>query len=344
MRHSKLKTLVPEIEIERHLPVNLSAQDLSLFQHDIRKKLPEVSLLKFSNVNVTPEGVVWKGFQVAKELLIYPKHQALYNWRYTLSNRVKRKKERLPPGDYFLCTDYWADGYFHWVCDALPRIFLVKEQLASGTLLIPEQYSAPYYMETLEAFRIGQIKRIPIDTYCHVERLITPEQPAVSGEHSPQVTCLLREQLLAHFRGFFSGKHNYPNVYISRNKAKYRKVLNEDQVIEVLEKFDFKILFFEDYSMKEQVEIAYNARNLVSLHGANLTNVLYMQPGGNVLEFRKNNDPHNNYYYSLADSVACRYYYMNCEYVDRKTGNFFDVIVDLTKFEKIVAAMLQKRD
>jgi capsular polysaccharide biosynthesis protein len=108
-----------------------------------------------------------------------------------------------------------------------------------------------------------------------------------------------------------------------------------------LEKYDFQVIFFEDYNMKQQIEISYHARNLILLHGANLTNVLYMQPGGNVIEFRKRNETKNNYYYALADSVNCNYYYQECDYFDRKFGNFFDVIVDIPLFEKTLKQMLQ---
>jgi hypothetical protein len=340
MQHSKLKTLLHETNIERQPPANLVNGDEMLFGHDMKKALPNIYLLEFRNVNVTPESIVWKGFEIAKELLIFPSHTSMYNWKYTVSNRIKRKMEKLPPDDYILCTDYWAEGYFHWVCDSLPRLFLAKDILVNGTLLMPEQYRAPYYRETLEAFKIKNIRTIPLKTYYNVERLITPEQPAPSGEHSPAVTKDLRSYLLNYFGNFFTGKLNFPNVYISRNKAKYRKVLNEEQLVEILNKYDFKVIYYEDYSMKEQIEISYNTKNLVSLHGANLTNVLYMQPGGNVMEFRKKNDTINNYYYSLADEIGCKYYYQNCEYIDRRVGNFFDVTVDLEIFETNLRKML----
>ena len=162
MQHTKLKLLLPETKLSRRAPANFNSNDLSLFVNDMNKTLPEVFLMEYNNINVTPESIVWKGIEIAQELLIYPNHTSMYNWKYTISNRVKRRLENLPPGKYLLCTDYWAAGYFHWICDALPRIFLAKEELVSGTLLMPEQYQFSYYSETLEAFDIGAIKRIPL--------------------------------------------------------------------------------------------------------------------------------------------------------------------------------------
>jgi capsular polysaccharide biosynthesis protein len=339
MRYSKFKVLIPETKLKRKYPVNLKPQDLNLFRNDIEKVLPEVSLLKFEDSNVTAESIVWRHFSIANELLIYPHHTEMYYWRYTISNMLKRKRQVLLPGKYFLCTDYWADGYFHWMCDSLPRIFLVRDQLKDGTLLLPEQYTLPYYKETLQAFEIKEIRRIPIKTYFHFSELYSPGQPTVSGEHNPLLTRMLREHLLHHYSKSFTGVLNFPNIYISRNKAKYRKVLNEDEIITVLKKYGFKVIFFEDYCMNEQVEIAFNARNVISLHGANLTNTLFMKPGGNVLEFRKTNDAMNNYYYSLVDSVDCNYYYQNCEHIDRRVGNFFDVIVNAEELDSNLKQM-----
>lgn len=340
MMFSQSEVILPQMDLQRSPPVNLVAKDINLFRNDMNKLLPQVRLLHYKDVNVTPESIVWKNVSIANELLIYPDHQLTYTWKYTISNRIKRRRVNLIDDNYILCTDYWGDGYFHWVCDSLPRLMLVKDRLPSGVLLMPAQYTAPYYAETLQAFEIGAIKQIPLKNYFHLPRLLTPEQPTISGEMRPDLTCALRSHLLKHFQQFFSGKLNKPNIYVSRNKAKYRKVLNEEDLLPILKKYGFEVVFFEDFTMREQIEIAFNARNFISLHGANLTNVMYMQSGGNVFELRKNNDLMNNYYYSLADSVRCNYFYQNCEYFDRKVGNFFDVIVDVDLFEKNIRQML----
>jgi hypothetical protein len=67
-----------------------------------------------------------------------------------------------------------------------------------------------------------------------------------------------------------------------------------------------------------------------------------MKPGGNVMEFRKNNDTENNYYYALTDSVDCNYFYQNCDYIDRRVGNFFDVTVDVDLLEKNIRLMMER--
>jgi capsular polysaccharide biosynthesis protein len=183
---------------------------------------------------------------------------------------------------------------------------------------------------------------VPLKNYLRVNHLITVEQPTVSGDHRPELIKQVRQHLIKYFQPMFSGKLNKHNIYVSRNKAKYRKVLNESDLLPILKKYDFEVVFFEDYTMTEQIELAYSAKNIISLHGANLTNVMFMKPGGNVMEFRKNNDTENNYYYALTDSVDCNYFYQNCDYIDRRVGNFFDVTVDVDLLEKNIRLMMER--
>lgn len=339
--------LMPGESIERKMPVSLLKEDTWIFKEDQHLSVKPVPLYKYANVNVTPESIVWRGLDIDKELLIHPPHTSMYNWKYCISNMIKRKRVNLPDGNYYLCTDYWAANYYHWMCDALPRVFMVKELLSEGILLLPGQYKAPYYLETLKAFDIKEIRIIPVKEYFNVPQLLVPAQPVICGQQYSELTRLLRKHLLAYFKKQFSGKHQYKNVYISRKKASYRWVLNENQVIEVLKKYGFTIICYEDYPLCEQIEIAYNAQNLISLHGANLTNLFYMQPNTNILEFRKPNAPPgsgNNSFWILADSIGVNYYYLNCEAIDRREGNYFDVTVNVNELEEMLKQMNVRRE
>lgn len=329
--------------IERKPPVNIKDADALLFSNHLKITLPEVNLFHYKNTFVTPEGIIFKGLKVDKQFLIYPYHNKIYNSLYVLSSRVKRKKINLPDGEkYLVCFDYWSNSIFHWMCDALPRLQAVKNLAKECIFLLPEHFKYSYIHETLKAFDFKSIHIFSVDTYLKCPDLYVPEQITTSGEINPENFNNLRKTLLNYFMPKFSGKHNYPNIYISRNKAKYRKVINEEEVVNLLKKYDFKVIHYEDYSVEEQIEIAYNTKNMLSVHGANLTNAIFMQKGGNMLEFRKKNDSENNYFFSIADSVGCNYYYMNCEYIDTKPGNFFDVTVDIKGLELILQQMLNK--
>jgi len=42
--------------------------------------------------------------------------------------------------------------------------------------------------------------------------------------------------------------HSYNKVYISRGKAQIRKIANEEECAAILAEYDFKTIYFEDYS------------------------------------------------------------------------------------------------
>lgn len=335
--------LFPATKVERKIPVNLAENDLPLFEKEIHHTLPEIHSFHYNNVCVTPEGIVFKGLSLDKDLLIFPKHKKTYNFVYLLSSLFKRKKIVLPEEEtYLLIFDYWSNSVFHWMADALPRLQAMSSISKDCILLIPENYEYSYIYDSLKAFPVKSLLKIPLNSYVQCAKLISPEQITVSGKINPANIRGVRKTILDHYQSSFKNKYTSENIYISRSKAKYRKVVNEEELLPLLDKYKFRIIYFEDMSFGEQVECCYYARNVVSIHGANLTNTLFMQSGGNVMELRKHKDPDNHYFYAIADSVACNYYYQDCETIDKIPGlNFFDLKVDVLLFENNLKQMLK---
>src|SRR5258706_7249041 len=100
-------------------------------------------------------------------------------------------------------------------------------------------------------------------------------------------------------------------IYISREKARIRKVVNEAELTPLLADHGFQILYGEDFTLREQIDIFAKCSTLMGIHGAGLTNCIFMKPGGNVIELRKRE---KNYgYWHLADSLDHKYYYYHGE-------------------------------
>jgi len=338
----KSSILIPASTIERKTPVNMTEGDRSLFDKEIISTQASVHLFEYEDACVTPEGIIFKGLSLDKDLLIYPKHKKIYNSLYILSSRIKRKKITLSKEEtYLLIFDYWSNSVFHWMCDALPRLEAVKEKAKECILLLPENLEYAYIHDSLKAYAFKGIVRIPSNAYVKCHHLISPQQITVSGEINPGNIRAVRSTILEYYKPKFENKFISPNIYISRSKAKYRKILNEEELLPVLGKYNFKIIYFEEMDFTEQVECCFHAKNVVSIHGANLTNTVFMQNKGNVMEFRKDKDPFNHYFYAIADSIGCNYYYQDCETIDKRPGyNFFDLNVNVPLFEENLKRML----
>ena len=324
-------------------PKNITEGDKFLFQNTLTSILQKPKTVTIHNASVTQEGIVYKGLKCFKQFLVWKNHKKTYNFSYLLRSIFKKKINLDTNKKYILCFDYWTHGYFHWMCDFLPRLYTIQEQLQSSIVLIPSSYTSDFFNATLKAFNVKNSYRIPSNHTAQCNHLIIPERVSNSGEHHPEIIANIRKKLLEFYKNELKKTVYADKIYVSRNKSKYRKVINEADVIHLLSNHGFQTIYFEDYTFSEQIAIAHHAKNMVSLHGANMTNLMFMQPNTNVLEFRKNDIDHVNCYFSLANSLDINYYYQNCNYVinNQTGGNAFDVTVDIKKLEENILLMLK---
>ncbi len=337
LKRKKLNAL----KIKQTLPVNLKEGDLKLFQNDLIKDFDSVNIFEIENVNVSPDGIIFKGFSVYKQFLVWPSHAKDFNRFYLLKNYFKRNKQVVNSDfNIVVCFDYWSTGYFHWMCDFLPRLILLASELESLTVLLPQNFKASFVEPSLKAIGVKHILRFSEVNYVYCSKIIVPGYVTPSGDTNPEIMLKLRKELLHFFKPQLNNNLYAKNIYISRAKTKGRLVINENEVTDMLRHYDFKIIYFEECTFEQQIAIAYNAKNLISIHGANLTNMLFMPSGANVLELRRNNDATNNYYFSLASGLNLNYYYQKCDAQNVRSEQTFDLTVDLTTLEKNVKRML----
>lgn len=127
-------------------------------------------------------------------------------------------------------------------------------------------------------------------------------------------------------------------IFISRLKASKRKITNEHEVIALLKLYNYEIHYFEDYAFSKQIEIMSQAKHLIGLHGAGLTNMLFMKEGGKVMELRNFNDADNNCYFSLASELNLHYYYQLNKSNNIDT-HITDITVDIDKLKTNIEKM-----
>src|SRR6185295_8017269 len=113
-----------------------------------------------------------------------------------------------------------------------------------------------------------------------------------------------------------------------RLRTNRRRVLNEAEVSGLLREYGFVTLYFEDYTFEKQVHLSSNATMLISIHGAGLTNMLFMKEKASVLEFRPKNDHTNLCYYALASALDLNYYYQFGEAGDPTQSIHDDLFID----------------
>lgn len=344
---SSQEILYKEGLIERKLPINLNSQDLQLFKNAMMIHLDDTFLVNLQEVSVSPSGIIFQGNTINNEsfpsldfLETRPWLKRKTRVRVLVNNLLSLFKPRPKINqEVFWITDIWSDGYFHWMSDALPRLFAIKDKIKNGTLILPTSYQKyPYIASSLKPFLIKNIQYI--EQVYTIKSLTLSTHLAPTGNYNEAVMQGLRELYISSSKNLDEYKE-YRRVYISRSKASRRKIVNEEDCISVLKDYDFKVLHLEDYPFEEQVAILANTQCLISNHGAGLTNLLFMKSNSKVLELRKENDDHNNCFFSLASALNVNYFYQLCPTEDpNEIAHTANLIVDCQTLRHNIELML----
>ena len=126
----------------------------------------------------------------------------------------------------------------------------------------------------------------------------------------PKWTCeFLRREFLPERIREIDKLDRPERIYISRAKARRRKVINEAEVLKFLGKFGFKDVSLELMSIAEQALLFYSAKVVITPHGAGLTNLAFCSPKVKVIEIFSPNYV-NCCYWILSNWVGAEYYYI----------------------------------
>jgi hypothetical protein len=352
-RPEVLTTICPVTVSHRKLPVNFDRDHLQLFQHEFEKEIPKSELLKFENVRVSSEGLIFKGTRILPQSFAYAFELGEWKRRsilkFLVTNFFARRPRKIET-DVLWITDYWSKGYFHWLTDALTRLYVVRERLDHLDLLLPWEFETRDFVRTsLEVFGVKKYDFIKRDEVALCSSLLLPTHTAPSGHFRDEVLSGVRTTLLAAL-GDSTYRGDGERIYISRRAANRRRVVNEEEIIPLLTKFGFQTVCMEELPFQDQVKVMSRARYVVSNHGAGLTNMLFMQDGARVLELRHVSDYVNNCYFVLASALKFDYFYQLCPPIrepiceprsDQADPHTADLSVDPQELEKNLALLIE---
>ncbi|MBX7227894.1 MAG: glycosyltransferase family 61 protein [Chitinophagales bacterium] len=316
----------------RKLPMNYSNNDECYFRQDFQKNINDSIRYEYSNVLLNTHGVILNNFKLQKNLLLNQNWAKNYNFRYYLSCFIKNQIKILPSYEtYLVVSDSWSAGYFHFLCDALPRLLALEDIVKNAVLLLPETHNS-FHIELLAYFKPKKIVFYKSNQFLFCPKLVTVNYTAPTGNYNNSLINKLRDKLTSS-AGY--GNAEKKNIYISRKKAARRRILNETDVESLLLKYNFLVIYSEDYSMEEKINLFTGCNLLVSIHGAGLTNMLFMPKKSKVIEIRMPDDKSNLAYFTMASELEIDYYYTFSASLDNKhVGN--DYYVNMIELESIL--------
>jgi tetratricopeptide (TPR) repeat protein len=242
-----------------------------------------------------------------------------------------------------------SEIYYHWIIDALPKLGLMELSgidLDSVDKFLVRSYSG-FHKETLDMWGIPENKIIETSKYPHVQadKMILSSYPGIVCCPTKWATDFLRSKFLP---AAAKSKSEQPErVYITRRIAGNRRIINEDEVVEVLKALGFVTITAESMSIAEKISLLSSAKVVLGLSGGGMTNLLFCSPGTKVIEIFP---PHlvGMYYYILSDHLELEYYYLigegiECSYLRQLIYNidgFEDTFVNINSLK----ALLKRAD
>ncbi len=330
----------------RKLPENLNEKDLLIFEHELNKDLQATNLYVLNSVYINSDFFVFKYFNpiyntnINSSRILNKKYSIKNKIIFFYQNQIRRKKLKFETA--FWLTDNWSKNYFHWFTDVLPKLYIVNKNYKNEIVILRKGFeNIDYIKKTLQMFENIEFQYIRTFQIAKIKKLNIISPTAPTGNYNSDLIKEMRFFLLSLFSKKIS-KKTVTRIFISRKKARNRKVINETEIISVLKKYDFEIIDFENYTWLEQMQFCFNAEYLIGVHGAGLTNMLFMKDYSKILELRRNDDTHNNCYFSLANALNFKYFYQLSKVDDYKKrtqeNNFY---VDKNELEINITEMIK---
>ena len=260
-------------------------------------------------------------------------HSAFHQLRLTTARRID--------GRVAVLSTAGASTYYHWMCDILPRVHLLRQHydLASFDGFVVDVTAMPFQEETLARLGVPSDRIIasPDHWRFHLSaaELVVPSLPSRLNVVAPWAVEFLR--------GLFGSPERSGagrRLYLSRANSRGRRVVNEEQLLPVLRRHGFETVYLEHMSVEAQARLFADAGWVLAPHGSGLTNLVFSAPGTKVVDLFAPGWV-NPCFWTAAECAGVEYHYVlgrgvrPPENVDPEDKGA-DVEVDLPKLEEFL--------
>ncbi|MFF2484534.1 glycosyltransferase family 61 protein [Paenibacillus sp. NPDC058071] len=227
----------------------------------------------------------------------------------------------------------------HWFFDILPRFHLLERSGIPIDYYLIGKLEHPFQYESLQMLGIPQEKLIEVerlDFHLIAEQLVVPAVPVMVGKCPPwasrYITAKLKhEQSIPKAEG-------YERIYITRQDAAARFVVNEDEVLQYLSAKGFRKILLTPLTTEQKVSIFSAARIIVAPYGSGSANVAFCEPGASLFELSPNNLA-DNYFWKLCGHAGVHYHEILCEVEQppKAVLGSDNLIVNMNKLKQVLS-------
>lgn len=255
--------------------------------------LPSASPEQF--IATVPRGRIWG----QNGTVIAPNGKLLWDISFEYNTTPKthpiNKQQKFPPICYTsetlgVVTFQVSFNYYHWLFDVLHRLIMIRDSSIPFDRIVLNRgihYNKEYCKYQDESLELLGVKKDTL-IQCNAETHIQANKLIVSSlaghtAHVPKNVCLsLRKEFLE--KRNLPKQDGYQRIFISREDASHRRLLNEEEVFAALEKHGFKRIKLSSLSFIDKIHLFHCAEVIVSPHGAGLANLIFCNPDTTIIE------------------------------------------------------------
>lgn len=315
------------------LPHSLQSQFLKIIER------PKKIVYYCSDVSVSWHGLVMKGLDLFKPSLPYPEAWNEFSGTYLLRQWVTMVEWPLLSTypEVALIYDFWSvNNYYHWLIDVLPRLLVLKQLHPDCVLLLPEGANE-YMLLSIRALEFTKFHFIPKNKILKGVDVIMPGHVATVGRQDSLLLEQVRQQLINSFTSVQAPATPRRRIFASRNTQHTRRLLNEEEILFLLQRYNIEVVLFDGMTLPQQIELMQTVDLFIGVHGANMTNMLFLPDNALIIELMDAQNP-NLCYSNMAANLSFIYSIVPCEGIVQANthANNYDLQVDAEILEQVI--------
>jgi capsular polysaccharide biosynthesis protein len=237
-----------------------------------------------------------------------------------------------------LLPGYGHDNYSHFIYDRLPLLSDLKDE---STFILVEIEQRKYLDQLKKYFKNDFVYLSPKKNYL-IKSVSLISNHIHPGNYFPTRYLNFYNELS--FR-LDPPKNISPSFFYIYRPIGRRGILNEEVFHAYLEKNGFVIVRLENYSIEQQINMFMNAKFIIGVHGAGLTNIVFCKSGTNVVEIIP-----RSYFIDTFLVTASRLnldyhrFYEDDSLISPSDGElkFNDIFLDINIFDKFLLNILSR--
>lgn len=186
--------------------------------------------------------------------------------------------------------------YGHWLIDLLPKLYKLQQELNFSKLKIVLPRDIPSYsLDFLKMLGLDETSVLYFDPASEIlecaEVILPTKCRIIDGSWLAPYVGMMYDEIAGRIEE--SDTDLPKRLYLSRRRLKkqFRKLVNREEVSEMILSYGFTEIFPEDYSLEEQLKLYKNAELMVGEFGSALHNSLFSSKDLKVISLQSSHIP-----------------------------------------------------